>query len=334
MIAGKACKDQNPSFTQVFDRHSETEVLASVFPEIKKMPCVIKSPLRQDRHPSFSLYMTSSRHVRFKDFATGEGGSLVDLLCRYWECDFRQTLKNVWNLYTSGDVKVRTGKIITLTREEKSTLTSIEVVVRPWRDYDFEYWKSYGISRKWLKYAEVYPISYKIVTKREGDNDDGKKYIFPADKYAYCFVERKEGILSLKIYQPFNKEGYKWCSRMDRSVISLWTKVPETGDKIVICSSLKDALCVSANLEVPTIALQGEGYGMSDTAVNELKRRFKKVYVSFDTDKAGIEDGKKLCEKTGFINVIPNLGKCKDYSDTYKHYGKEQFIKNLKNLFN
>ena len=41
---------------------------------------------------------------------------------------------------------------------------------REWKDYDIIYWESYGISLKWLKYAEVYPISHKIVEK------DGKKY--------------------------------------------------------------------------------------------------------------------------------------------------------------
>lgn len=72
---------------------------------------------------------------------------------------------------------------------------------------------------------------------------------------------------------------------------------------------------------------------MSDTAVNELKRRYKKVFISFDTDKAGLIDGKKLAKRTGFVNVIPNLGSCKDYSDAYKKYGKEWFKSNIGHIF-
>ena len=68
---------------------------------------------------------------------------------------------------------------------------------------------------KWLKYADVYPISHKIVIK------DNKSYAFGADKYAYAYVEFKEGRTTLKIYQPFNKNGFKWSNRHDRSVISL-----------------------------------------------------------------------------------------------------------------
>ena len=112
---------------------------------------------------------------------------------------------------------------------------------------------------------------------------------------------------------------------MDASVIGLWSKIPLKGEKVVICSSLKDALCLSCQLHLPALCLQGEGYGMSDTAINSLKERYSKIYVSFDTDPPGIEDGRKLCEKTGFINVVPDLKDCKDYSDFFHKYDKEQF---------
>lgn len=120
---------------------------------------------------------------------------------------------------------------------------------------------------------------------------------------------------------------------MDASVISLWTKVPEYGDRIVICSSLKDALCLSCQLHIPAIAPQGEGYSISETAVKELKRRYKKVFISYDVDQPGIEDAKKLSKQTGFPFIVPNLGTEKDYSDAFKKYGKEWFIKNITPLF-
>jgi hypothetical protein len=217
-------------------------------------------------------------------------------------------------------------------------LSKLEVKVRPWRSYDYEYWNSYGIEPKWLKYAEVYPISHKIITKKElsaGENSapTQRRYIFPADKYAYCFVERKEGNLSLKVYQPFNTTGFKWCSKMDSSVISLWTKIPEYGDRVVICSSLKDALCLSCQLHIPAIAPQGEGYNLSETAVNELKRRYKKVFICFDKDAPGIKDAKSLSEKTGFPFIVPDLGTEKDISDYFKSLKNKEDFKHLETLF-
>ena len=317
MVVGKT--SSSISKTEIFNRYTEAEILSAIFPEVTSLPCLICSPLREDRHPSFSLYLSNSNHVYFKDHATKERGGLLDLLCLYWHCTFTQALDKICELpMLKNNVTIKPKQVKMLTRKEYDALTKIQVTVRPWRDYDYEYWESYGVTRQWLRYAEVWPISHKIVTKKDDLRGKSRKYIFPADKYAYCFVERKEGNLSLKIYQPFNKKGYKWCSKMDGSVIGLWTKIPEYGERVVICSSLKDALCISCQLKIPAICLQGEGYSMSETAISELKRRYKKVFISFDTDVPGQNDSKALAELTGFINIIPDLGKEKDYSDYYK----------------
>ena len=97
---------------------------------------------------------------------------------------------------------------------------------------------------------------------------------------------------------------------------------------------MKDALCLWANTGIPAIAIQGEGYGMSDTAVSELRRRFKEVYILLDNDKAGLEDAKKLSESTGFTNIVlPQFSGGKDVSDLFKSRGKEEFLKIVLSLF-
>ena len=90
---------------------------------------------------------------------------------------------------------------------------------------------------------------------------------------------------------------------------------------------MKDALCLWANAGVPSIAIQGEGYGISETAISELKRRYKSVYILLDNDEAGLIDGAKLSESTGFTNlVLPKFTGGKDISDLYKYLGdKERF---------
>ena len=280
--------------------------------------------------------MTDSGHIRFKDHADSTvRGNLMDFFCLYWNCSFRQALDKIASsmLYNKG-IAIRKGHIKTFTRKEKDNLTKLEVVVRPWQDYDFEYWESYGVTKQWLKHADVYPISYKIISSKKSQDDKATKMVFPADKYAYVYREKKEGRLSLKVYQPFNKKGFKWCSKMDSSVIGLWTKIPEYGDRVVLCSSLKDSLCLSCQMHIPALCLQGEGYGMSDTAIKELKRRYKKIYILFDNDKAGLRYGRKLAEKTGFTNlVLPAFEGGKDISDLYKS-NKDNFNKIMNCLFN
>jgi len=337
MAIGKTSSSINK--TELFEKYSEIEVLTAVFPEITEIPCRIKSPFRIDNNPSFSIYLNDNNHICFKDHGEKDcRGGLLDLLCKKWNCSFNQVFDKILELMRKQDCKkediqFKPKQVKTLTRKESSELTKIEVAVRPWRQYDLDYWASYGITKRWLVKAEVYPISYKIIYKKDKQTGQQQKFIFPADRYAYVFVEHKEGSLQLKIYMPYNQKGFKWCSKMDASVISLWTKVPETGDRIIICSSLKDALCISANLEIPAIAPQGEGYDISETACKELKRRYKQVFISFDCDKAGLEDAQKLSKKTGFPFIVLDLHGQKDFSDYWKSLENKEDFKKLETLF-
>ena len=251
---------------------------------------------------------------------------------KMWNCTFVEAKRRIANDMGDCKLNISIGKGCYNSRIPVRTTSGIDLQcrVREWRSYDIEYWNSYGISLQWLKYADVYPISHKIVIK------DNISYAFGADKYAYAYVEFKEGRTTLKIYQPFNTNGFKWANRHDRSVISLWTKVPYEGDKICICSSLKDALCLWANTGIPALAVQGEGYNMSNTAVSELKKRFSKVYICFDNDEAGLLDGEKLSKTTGFTNIVlPQFEGGKDIADMFKVLkNKEKFKEIMLNLFN
>lgn len=308
------------SLDDILSKVTEADIL-SHYLGVTEVPCIINSPLRQDRRPSFGLYSSDGIRIFYIDLATKDSGGLFDLLGKMWNCSFKEVLskinEDISKFCGSASIHSYTSCAVRSTSSYNKD-TDLQCKVRDWRDYDIEYWASYGITLEWLKYAEVYPISHKIVIK------DGHRYVFGADKYAYAYVEHKEGKVTLKIYQPFNKAGYKWSNKHDKSVISLWTKVPEYGDKICICSSLKDALCLWANTGIPSISIQGEAYNMSNTAISELKRRYKEIYIALDGDKAGIEDSKKLQEETGFkIIDCPLIDKAKDWSDIYHYYGKE-----------
>lgn len=312
----------------IYDKVSDLDILHHYF-GVSHIPCMINSPLRRDNNPSLSFYSKDGIEVLWTDFSTKEGGDVIHLMSKYWGESYADTVKHLWEdlpkiTNISGYTQLSKKRYIV-----KKTNVILKCKVREWKDYDLEFWNSFGISKKWLEYADVYPISHKIIIK----NDE--KFVFSADKYAYAYVEFKDKKTTLKIYQPFNTKGFKWSNNHDRSVISLWTKVPANGLMICICASLKDALCLWANTGIPSIAVQGEGYSMSDTAIEELKRRFKHIYILFDNDEAGLVDGIKLAEQTGFTNIVlPRINEAKDISDLYKSLeNKEQFKELMINLF-
>ena len=74
---------------------------------------------------------------------------------------------------------------------------------------------------------------------------------------------------------------------------------------------------------------------MSDTAISELKRRYKQVFILFDNDEAGLIDSRKLSESTGFTNVVlPKFEGGKDISDLYHSLqDKEKFKEIMIGLF-
>ena len=317
-------KDQILSYIQ------ESDIVFNYF-NIKELPTVITSPIRKDEKPSFGIFLTSDNKIRYRDFSTGEKGDIWDLLGIYFGLSYSKVFELVYKEMILGMNLNKSGVINPWTNYSKDKIRSnrsiVKCRIREWKDYDLTYWNSYGIDINWLRYADVYPINYMIIIK------NGTSYIFKADKYAYAYIERKENNITMKIYQPFNIKGHKWTNGNDKTVISLWTKIPDKGDKLVICASLKDALCLSANINIPAIAPQGEGYKLSNTACTVLKSRYKQIYILLDNDKAGLEDAKKLAELTGFTNIIlPDKG-AKDVSDLYKKVGKYEFKKIIMPLF-
>lgn len=303
--------------------------VAAYYLHINSIPTKINSPLRRDESPSLGIHSPDGKSVLYKDFGTGEGGDIYTLLMKMWKTDYRGVCERVYKDFKLKESRPVINRKATYKPIKINKSFDLKVKTREWENHDIEYWNSYGISLKWLKYAEVYPISHKIIIK------GNERYVYGADKYAYVYVEHKEGNTTLKVYQPFNKQGFKWSNKHDRSVISLWTKIPQKGEILCICSSLKDALCLWANAGIPSIATQGEGYSMSETAIKSLKERYKNIYILFDNDPPGIADGRKLAKETGFTNlVLPNINGTKDVSDMYKSLKeKEQFKTIILNLF-
>ena len=312
---------------------SDIDLLVKYFPKVTEIPIVISSPLRKDVHPSFRIYSPDGTRIRWYDYVTGESGGMIDLLQRYLNVDFNKVLSII-----STEMRPYKANAANAT-PKKVRIQSVDVScqirsqMRKWEEYDFQYWESYGVPRRWLLKADIYPISHIFIIS----NSNYVRTIV-ADKYAYTFVERKDGICSEKIYQPFNKNGMKWRSGHDSSVWDLWTKLPPRGERCIITSSRKDALCIWANSGIPSVSLQGEAVGVKPQVMEELKSRFKEVFVLYDNDFKGEKnygriDGKKLADTFGITQIeIPDMYLCKDISDLYKKLGKSTVVKVLTQL--
>ena len=297
---------------------------------IDVLPALINSPLRQDRNASVSIFSPDGVKVFYKDFGTGEHGSIFDLLGRMWNRTFSETITKIWD-----DIDRVKHNRINLNRTRRGVIhksnSILEVRTRQWFDYDMEYWNSYGISREWLEFGDVYPISHILITR------DNITKIIPAEKLAYVYVERKDGKVSLKVYQP-KSQRLKWLSKHDSSVWDLWSRLPDRGDTLFITSSRKDALCLWENTGIPSVSLQGEGYVPKEKVINQLKQRFGRVIIFFDNDYDKDENHGHIYASrlSGMFDLdmveIPSEYKSKDPSDLFKNHGAETFRRVIKGL--
>ena len=299
---------------------------------IDSFPCSISSPLRDDDHnPSFSMMETEDGTVIWKDFGTGAAGNATSLMAKLWNVTYSEALLKI---------KMDTGyqiPRISLVRRYKGKVhitknSTIRVRIREWRDWDREYWKSFGITEKFARWCNVYPISHAFFTK---DDKDGVTHTvsIPMDKYAYAYFEWKDGKESIKLYQPYSAT-MKWLSKHDASVWDLWKHAfrwadMNTDEAVIITSSRKDAMCLWENLAVPAMALQGEGYLPKPQVMKQVLERFKTVYLWYDNDfkhkedNPGQDNARKLIELYPQLHniCIPDEYQCKDPSDLYKSKG-------------
>lgn len=297
---------------------------------IDVLPALINSPLRQDRNASVSIFSPDGVKVFYKDFGTGEHGSIFDLLGRMWNRTFSETITKIWD-----DIDRVKHNRINLNRTRRGVIhksnSILEVRTRQWFDYDIEYWNSYGISREWLEFGDVYPISHILITR------DNITKVIPAEKLAYVYVERKDGKVSLKVYQP-KSQRLKWLSKHDSSVWDLWSRLPDRGDTLFITSSRKDALCLWENTGIPSVSLQGEGYVPKEKVINQLKQRFGRVIIFFDNDYDKDENhGHVYASRlSGMFDLdmveIPSEYKSKDPSDLFKNHGAKTFRRVINEL--
>jgi hypothetical protein len=285
---------------------------------------VYHSPLRDDNIPSFALFFHRDQRnvIMFRDFATNDTGDFVVMVQKLYGVGYKDALNKV--AYDLGLSKVNIDlqrQPVNYTRIVEKDKVELGIKRREWLLRDREYWSSFGIIKATLERFRVYPISHVFY------NDTAVK----AHDYAYAYVEDKDGIITYKIYQPFETKQRKWINNANYSVHQGYTQLPKRGWLLIITKSLKDVMSINDCLGVAAVGLQSESVMMKASVMDEYKSRFNRVICLFDNDHAG----KKLSETfTETYQVphffVPELPNVTDFSDLVKVLGKEDAVQIVK----
>ena len=294
----------------------------------------INSPLRSEVHPSFSVFYSDEHgDFFFKDFSSGDRGDAIVFVMRLFGfkkltdainqivIDFGLTQFRTDTLSYSTPKTIDNTDLEQIKKDLKSKL-NIRVTVRLWNSRDKQFWTNrYGLTMPQLEYCRVFPISHFFL--------DGHCTI--AEKEAYVFVEDKDGVQTFKIYQPY-AGNYKWLNNNNYSVWELWTQLPDTGDVCIISSSRKDSMVIKSLFptnRITSCSLQSESVNPKASVIEELKSRFKHVFIMYDNDQfsdpnAGKVAGEKIAKEFNILDIlIPDNFQLKDPSDFREKQGVE-----------
>ena len=146
--------------------------------------------------------------------------------------------------------------------------------------------------------------------------DEGVNKLVIENKMMYGFYD-KTRTKCYKIYQPMQKK-HKFIKIATH--LQGFDQLKYDKDYLVICSSLKDAMCLkSFNFGLEVIAPDSENTMIKPYIIENLKSKYKKVLTLLDNDQAG-HDAMVKYKKVHNIEPI-YLKSEKDLSDAVAKYG-------------
>jgi len=290
----------------------------------------ISSPLREDKKNSFGFFKGESGEICFNDFVLGNGECIKFVMLKFGITWFEALskialdagLQDEFIIKNTFKTNVNASSYLT-TREEiikQLNAKALTKTSRDWTMQDLAFWNQFGITHEILQKYRVRPVAYI--------HAGIEKKIIKADTLAYSYTEIKDGKETFKIYQPKN-DNYKWLNTHDDSVWQGWEQMPATGKQLIITKSLKDVMSIVNVTGIPAVSLQTESALPKESIIDELKSRFKKVYLLYDNDfDKEVNWGRQFSDNlTSKFNLwqleIPDEYKSKDFSDLVNNCGQK-----------
>lgn len=286
---------------------------------------LFKSPLRNDNHVTCSFFRGKSGNLYFKDFADGKCLTFEGVVMEKYNCTYHEALRIIAKDfgYTS-DAPVKKQVIKVQPKFEGDKQTFIQVEVKDFSEAELKWWGSFGVTKDILNKFKIY--SCKTVFLNDTIYAQSAQH---SPIYGYYFG-KKENIEQWRIYMPKRKE-FRFIGNVPTKTIQGYKQLPKTGKVVVITKSMKDCLSMYS-FGIPAIAPNSETQFLTDSMLEDLKKRFKYIVVFYDNDLPGIKNMRKIKKNHPELNYfyIPRHYEAKDFSDFYQKYGRTKTLDIIK----
>lgn len=293
---------------------------------------LFRSPLREDKCPTCSIFRNGKGKLIYKDFATGDYLDAISIVMKKFDCTFKDALTiiaNDFGIIKNSDLSKNKGKInLDIPKVEEKEFAKIQVEIQDFSENELRWWNKYGISLDLLKRYNVFSCKHVFLN---GHLMASSQQHCPI--YGY-YGKKYHNEELWRIYFP-KRKSFRFVTNWPSKKIQGYDQLPKKGKILVITKSMKDTM-LFASLGIPSCSPNSETQFISDTMLTKLKERFGKIVVIFDNDETGIKFMNSLKKKYPELlyTWIPRDSGAKDISDFYKLYGKKRTIELIKEFLN
>lgn len=317
MFTTQDAKAQNIALEDILSKVREYDIYARYLGKFK-VGFIYNSPFREDKNPSFGVFVGRKGNLMFKDHGSGITGDVIKFVGTLFSiANYQDILARIHTDLISN----KTYKKIkfTLDTTAKPIQTIIGIVKQDLTLTDIQFWEKFGITIDTLKKFNVYSCKHYLcngVVKAT--------YKLDNPMFAYQVYDR------FKIYRPFGDKFTKWRNNLTEFDIQGYEQLPKKGDLLFITKSLKDVM-VLYEMGYTAISPSSESTFIPQAALDDVKKRFKRIIILFDRDVCGVKESRLQSLKTGLRALLVHKKyKAKDISDAVKAHG----IVEIKNWLN
>lgn len=287
------------------------------FIEIGKFPVsrAFPSPLRRDRHPSFTIFSRDNIWM-YKDFSNDDAGDALKFVKKKYSLSNREAIDKICqDLGISQTTReYRPIQIIDKAPIYEPSEIHIGFSEKKWRKEHYQFWEGTDVDEQHARKYNTFAVKELAINRRRvriGDNE-------------VVFAYYAEDIDKVKIYFPEREKGEKFRGNVPNNY--LWN-INNIGhcNKLVLIKSMKDLLCTSIFTEC-VIATQNESAKITMSVADQINNLADNIWVAFGSDPQGVEQSVILTQEYGWNWVNPPKSLLPDINDPYsleKRFGRD-----------
>lgn len=250
--------------------------------------------------PSFNVYSArGTGEWRFRDFATADQGSCLDLVMKLRGLDVSDALAHLAHEFGL-EFSANGNPTPPLPTPHVERARSFEPHYREtFTNVELSYWQAFGIGPYVLEKFDVRPILQYTASKT-----DGTRYTLRASDLAPRFAY-DAGNGFVKVYSPLaSRKAHKfaWPTGQPVGYVFGLAQLSEWHPLILLAAGEKDAMALSAH-GYAAVTVGSETAPVSTDLIAQLRGRCDEVLVCYDADETGRRRSAEIAAQHGLRSV-------------------------------